>query len=81
MTSVTNPQGGAVSTSASGIVTYTPAPNFSGPDTFAYTLTNAFNRTATATVTVTVTPTLIAANDTAATTAGVATTINVLTRQ
>lgn len=37
-------------------LTYTPAPDFNGEDTFAYTATDAEGRTGTATVVVTVTP-------------------------
>ncbi|MCB1919657.1 MAG: choice-of-anchor D domain-containing protein, partial [Candidatus Competibacteraceae bacterium] len=60
-------------------VTYTPAANFAGTDTFTYTLTDGFGQTATATVTVTVNPPgLNAVNDTATTAASTPVTINVL---
>ena len=42
-------------TSAGGVVTYTPAPNYSGPDSFTYTACDPSNACDTATVTVTVT--------------------------
>ena len=60
-------------------VTYTPAANFAGTDTFTYTLTDGFGQTATATVTVTVhPPRLTAVNDTASTAAGAPVAINAL---
>jgi cyclophilin family peptidyl-prolyl cis-trans isomerase len=57
VTAVTQPAtGGTVAIGAGGAnVTYTPAPNYFGTDTFRYTITEQNGGTATATVTVTVT--------------------------
>ncbi|WP_345375540.1 Ig-like domain-containing protein [Frondihabitans cladoniiphilus] len=52
----TNPQHGSVTLGTAGAYTYTPAANFSGTDTFGYTVTDANGQTATGTVTVTVLP-------------------------
>jgi outer membrane protein OmpA-like peptidoglycan-associated protein len=49
-----DPEHGTVTVSG-GIVTYTPDPDYHGPDTFSYTVTDADGQTATATVTVDVT--------------------------
>ena len=43
---------GTWSATAAGIVTFTPDPNFSGPATITYTVTNGFGMTANATITV-----------------------------
>ena len=53
--SATSSNGGTVSLS-SGTVTYTPAANFNGTDTFTYIVTDGLGGTDIATVTVTVTP-------------------------
>ncbi len=50
----TSAQGGTVAGNADGSFTYTPATNFAGSDTFAYTVTNSVS-SATCTVTITVT--------------------------
>lgn len=52
--SVTQPAHGTV-TQNGRLLTYTPAPGYSGSDSFSYTLRNGLNLTATALVTVTVT--------------------------
>ena len=75
--SVQNPtaQSGSATISGSAI-NYRPATGFTGTDTFTYTITDGIS---TATATITVNPTsLNAADDTTATTAGAATTIEVL---
>ena len=57
LTGVTQPQHGAAAFDAKlRTVTYTPAPAFTGIDTFTYTIANSAGDTATATVTVTVAP-------------------------
>ena len=55
VTANTSPANGAVSMAVNGVFTYTPAANFNGSDSFAYTVSDG-TATATATVTVTVTP-------------------------
>ncbi|MCC8998577.1 MAG: Ig-like domain-containing protein, partial [Candidatus Contendobacter sp.] len=78
LVSVTAPSHGNAAMNGNAI-TYTPSANFSGTDSFSYTITDSFNQTASATVTVTVNPPgLNAADDTATTTAGTPVTINVL---
>jgi subtilisin-like proprotein convertase family protein len=52
----TSVQGGTVSKNADGTLTYTPAANFYGTDTFTYTVSDGNGGTDTATVTITVTP-------------------------
>ncbi len=52
----TSAQGGTVSKNADGTLTYTPAANFYGTDTFTYTVSDGNGGTDTATVTITVTP-------------------------
>ena len=66
VTSHTSPTHGTVTIAANGTYVYTPATNYSGPDTFTYTTTDASAQTATSTVTITVTP--VATNDAALTT-------------
>jgi subtilisin family serine protease len=52
---VTGPSHGSVSVSSTGVVTYTPGANYSGPDSFTYTVTDAGGAVSTpATVTLTV---------------------------
>ncbi len=53
VTAFTTPTNGTVTVAANGTITYTPAANFTGVDTFTYTVTSG-GRTETATVTVTV---------------------------
>ena len=56
---------GAVTLDASGNVTYAPAANFIGADSFTYQVSDGHGGTATATMTLNVTDVLTAANDTA----------------
>jgi uncharacterized protein DUF6923/Big-like domain-containing protein len=56
VTSNTSPAHGKVSINADGTFLYTPNKGFSGNDSFSYTVTDSFGRTANATVTVTVSP-------------------------
>jgi uncharacterized delta-60 repeat protein len=57
ITGVTQPANGQVAVTGGGAaVTYQPAPNFHGTDTFTYTVSDGRGGSATATVTVTVTP-------------------------
>ncbi len=55
VTSVGNPAHGSAQRGQGGVVVYTPSPNYFGPDTFSYTVTDG-GSTDTATVTVSVTP-------------------------
>lgn len=55
ITAATQGAHGRTSLAANGTITYTPAANYHGADTFTYTISDG-NNTATATVTVTVTP-------------------------
>jgi hypothetical protein len=57
VTGHTNPAHGSVTLNADGTFLYTPNTGFSGTDSFDYTITDSFGRTATATVTITVTST------------------------
>ncbi len=69
VTAVTQGTNGAVVIDANGTVTYTPAANFSGTDSFTYTISDGNGGTATATVSVTVTSANdapVAVNDAAA---------------
>ena len=50
------PAHGAVTVAADGTYVYTPAPGYSGNDSFTYTITDASGQTSTATVTLTVAP-------------------------
>ena len=63
---------------ADGTVTYTPATDFNGSDSFTYTVTTAAGDTETATVNVTVNPVVDVADDTLVTNEDTAGTINVL---
>ncbi|WP_294824199.1 Ig-like domain-containing protein [uncultured Flavobacterium sp.] len=49
-----NPANGSVELNADNTITYTPEANFVGTNSFTYSVTNAYNTTASATVTVTV---------------------------
>ncbi|NJM12757.1 MAG: cadherin-like domain-containing protein [Synechococcaceae cyanobacterium SM1_2_3] len=81
MTQVGAPSHGSATLSGNTI-TYRPEAGFAGTDAFTYTITDAFNRTATATITITVNPPqLNAVNDAATTTIGTAITINVLANE
>ena len=77
----TNGAHGTVNCTAAGVCTYTPAPNYSGPDSFTYTIADDFGATATTTVNVTVTPSQdppVAVNDTLTTAQDTANGVNVL---
>ena len=69
VTGHTVPSRGTVVINSDGTYAYTPALNYSGPDSFSYTTTDAFGQTATSSVTLTVAP--VAANDAALTQAGI----------
>ncbi len=64
VTSHTNPLHGTLSVNADGTFLYTPASNFSGTDSFDYTVTDAFGRTSSATVTITIGGAAVKAPDT-----------------
>ncbi|MBK8452870.1 MAG: Ig-like domain-containing protein [Thiofilum sp.] len=78
----TSANGGTVTRTADGKLTYTPKAGFSGTDTFSYTVSDGKGGTSTTTVTVTVgakpnTPP-VAANDSTNTAYGTAASLNVL---
>lgn len=56
ITGFTTPAHGAVTSNAGATLTYVPTANYSGADTFEYTISDGNGGTATATVSVTVTP-------------------------
>jgi len=56
VTSNTNPSHGTVTVNADGSFLYTPNAGFSGTDSYTYTVTDFFGRTASATVTITISP-------------------------
>ena len=61
---VGTPARGSATAGAGGTITYTPAPNFAGSDSFTYTIRDSFGQSDTATVRVTViAPTLNAVDD------------------
>jgi len=72
------PSHGALSqlNSSSGTVLYTPAPGYSGPDSFTYTAHNAGGASAPATVTISVTPVLSKPTQGEATSAAATPTVN-----
>ncbi|WP_316354888.1 beta strand repeat-containing protein [Devosia sp.] len=81
VTSVGTAAHGTVVLNPNGTVTYTPTANYSGPDSFTYTISDGNGGTATATAEVTVTPVNdnpVATGDTVTVTEDVATIINVL---
>ncbi|MGB4866697.1 MAG: Ig-like domain-containing protein, partial [Hyphomicrobium sp.] len=55
-TKASNPAHGTVVVNANGTYTYTPAPNYNGPDSFTYTVSDGNGGTVTRTVAITVTP-------------------------
>ena len=57
---------GTVTLNADGSFSYAPAANYSGPDSFTYTVTDVDGSASTATVTLAVTPVPLAADDTIA---------------
>jgi outer membrane autotransporter protein len=79
ITQVTPPAHGSAAANPDGTITYTPAANFAGGDSFTYTIINSFGQTDSATVTVTViAPALDAVNDATTTPAGTPVAIPVL---
>ncbi len=56
VTANTNPAHGSVTVGGDGSYTYTPTAGYSGPDSFGYTITDGFARTASATVSLSVSP-------------------------
>lgn len=84
--STTDPANGTVSIDDNGtpndplddIVTYTPDPDYNGPDAFDYTVCNLFGDCSTATVNVTVLPIVDAIDDAVATTEETPVTIDIL---
>ena len=82
----TNPTNGTVTIDNNGtpndpiddIVTYTPNPDYNGPDTFNYTVCNTFGDCSTATVTIDVLPIVDAIDDAVATTEDTSVSIDVL---
>ncbi|PCJ90689.1 MAG: hypothetical protein COA50_17035 [Flavobacteriaceae bacterium] len=81
-----NPSNGTVSINDSGtandpsddVVTYTPNPNYNGPDSFTYTVCTALGACSTATVTVDVLPIVDAFDDLVSTSEDVAVAIDIL---
>ncbi len=81
-----NPTNGTVTIDDNGtpndplddIVTYTPNPDYNGPDAFDYTVCNTFGDCSTATVTIDVLPIVDAFDDAAATTEDVSVTVDIL---
>ena len=67
VTGSTTPMQGSVTVAADGTYVYTPAPNYSGPDSFTYTATDAVGHLTTTMVYLTVNP--LAVNDTGSTSA------------
>jgi len=63
VTAVTRPAHGSAAINPDGTVTYTPAANYLGPDTFAYIIADGTNGTSMATVTVQVAGPPVANND------------------
>jgi hypothetical protein len=81
VTAVTQGAHGAVVINPDKSVRYTPAANYNGPDSFAYTISDGNGGTATGTVAITVTPVddpPVAVNDAATVVAGQAVTVAVL---
>ncbi|GIX49563.1 MAG: hypothetical protein KatS3mg131_3774 [Candidatus Tectimicrobiota bacterium] len=79
--SVTQGAHGTTAVLADGTIRYTPAADYSGTDSFSYTVSDPHGATATATVSVTVTPVNdapLAQDDSATTTAGTAVVVAVL---
>ncbi|MEG3790167.1 Ig-like domain-containing protein [Lysobacter sp. CCNWLW3] len=70
ITIASNPANGTVVVNSNGTVTYTPNPNFSGNDSYTYTICEKLNpaNCATATVSVLVQPNLVVATDDVVTT-------------
>ncbi|MFD0916458.1 Ig-like domain-containing protein, partial [Pseudahrensia aquimaris] len=76
---MTTPNGGTVTQNADGTLEYTPAPGFTGGDTFEYTITDEDGLTSTATVVITpVESTVDAVDDNTTTDANMPVSIDVL---
>ncbi len=81
VTDVSEPQHGTVTINDDGTVSYTPAENYNGPDSFTYTISDGNGGTSTATVNVCVKPVNdapVAVDDTAKTDEDKSVTIDVL---
>ncbi|MCL4264506.1 MAG: tandem-95 repeat protein [Anaerolineae bacterium] len=81
VTAITTPTQGTAVINPGGSVTYSPAADSTGSDSFTYTISDGHGGSATATVTLTIVPvndTPLAADDTAATNEDTAVTIDVL---
>ncbi len=78
ITSITQPANGTAELNADGTVTYTPNPDFSGDDSFTYTVTTAAGDTETATASVSVDPVEDIAGDEGSTDEDTAAVIDVL---
>ncbi len=81
VTNLTQPSNGTADLEADGTITYTPANDYAGPDTFTYTANDGTADSNVATVTVTVTPVNdppVAIDDSATTRIATAVTIDVL---
>jgi hypothetical protein len=82
--SITQPQNGISEITEGNTITYTPGSNFSGEDSFTYTISNSLNETSTASIFVTVNEQVfepvppIAVNDVATTPANISVDIDVL---
>ena len=82
MSAATAPAHGTATVNADGTITYAPAANYHGADSFSYTIGDGNGGTATATVSVTVTPTNdgpVAVDDAATTAEDTAVDVAVLT--
>jgi hypothetical protein len=81
VTGASTPAYGAAVVNPDNTITYTPAPDYAGPDAFTYTVSDGRGGTASATVSVDVSPVEdppVAADDSASTPKDTATTISVL---
>ncbi len=78
ITAVTHAAHGTVVDNGDGTVTYTPAPDYHGTDSYTYTVTTVAGNTETATVSVTVRPVVDIADDVTQTDEDTAVTTNVL---
>ena len=72
----TTPSHGTVTQNADGSFTYTPDTDYSGPDSYTYTIVDGIGQTSTATVHITVTPTAV--DDSATTPPATPVTIDVI---
>jgi large repetitive protein len=79
ISSVTQGTHGTVVNNGDGTLTYTPNPDYNGPDSYTYTVTSPTGVTETATVNITVNPVIDIADDTISTNEDTAVTTSVLT--